>query len=77
MQVRFFNIQWDTESNGKTYSPRALGLPVEVVREVDPDDMDGMTFDEYMNQEGADLLSDQFGWCVYGYDYEVVTEKKE
>lgn len=57
MKVRFFNIVWDTDGE-------AVDLPVEVEMVVDPDlDLD---------EEGCDVLSDTYGWCVIQYEVEVI-----
>lgn len=60
-RVRFFNINWDTEDEGVNSNISAL-LPSEVTLDVD-DDLD-------IAYEGADVLSDKFGWCVFGFDFE-------
>jgi len=57
MKVRFFNIVWDTDGE-------SVDLPVSVVRDV-PDETD-------FNEEAADLLSDEFGWCVSSVEFEVL-----
>jgi hypothetical protein len=60
MKVRFFNIDWDSGD-----------VPVkddEIIQETTeevPDDLD-------IVNEGADVLSDKYGWCVFTFDYEVV-----
>jgi len=59
MRVKFFDIEWDTE--GETLD--ACGLPSECVLEVE-DDID-------IEEEGADALSDQYCYCVFGFSYEV------
>lgn len=70
MKVRFFDIVWDTTENGSqdqlSASPTAesCGLPSETILEVD-DDID-------LDTEGADALSDKYGYCVFDYKYEIV-----
>jgi len=49
MKVRFIDIIWDTDDQN-------VDLPAMFEVEVDED----FNIDE----EGADLLSEQFGWCV-------------
>jgi hypothetical protein len=56
-KVRFSNIVWDTDG-------RFVELPSEVTLDV-PKDKD-------VDLEGADVLSDKFGWCVKGFEFEVV-----
>jgi hypothetical protein len=56
-KVRFSNIVWDTDG-------KFVELPSEVTLEV-PKDKD-------VDLEGADVLSDKYGWCVKGFEFEVV-----
>jgi len=55
MTIRFFNIVWDSDNADAK-------LPTETILEV-PADCD-------VEMEGADILSDQFGYCVHGFDFE-------
>jgi hypothetical protein len=55
-KVRFYDIQWDTD--GETVED----LPTEVTLEV-PGTLD-------IEMEGADLLSDKYGWCIHGFQHE-------
>jgi len=50
-----FDIKWDTDGED-------VELPDEMSFEVEDD------FD--VELEGADLLSDETGWCVFGFDFE-------
>jgi len=59
---RFFGIKWDTDG----VPAKQLNLPASVDMEInDPD------FDPEL--EGADKLSDKFGFCVFGFEYKLVT----
>ena len=58
--VRFFNIQWDTDG-------QSANLPTEVTLEISDSDTDIAT-------EGADILSDKYGWCVESFQFEWVPE---
>jgi hypothetical protein len=62
--VRLYDIQWDTDSE----DPTDLGLPKEQIAVVDGD----------WNpvDDAADLLSDQFGFCVSGCSFTVLTNPK-
>ena len=60
MIVKMSNIDWDTDGR------KVKNLPKEVTVEVD----DGCDV-EY---EGADILSDKFGFCVNGFSFEIVKE---
>ena len=57
MKIRLYNIDWDTDGED-------IDLPQDVIREVEND------FD--IINDGADLLSDEYGWCVFGFDYEIL-----
>ena len=61
-RYRCYNIKWDTDG----YSPKRLGLPSETIIESDgrPD------FD--CEWDGADVLSDTFGYCVFSFEFEEV-----
>jgi len=67
--IKFYNIEWDTEDNGKIHSPEKLGLPKSVTMDVDT----GSDVEE----EGADLLSDRYGWCVHGFNWKRVYKKRK
>ena len=62
--VRLFNILWDTDND----SPKELGLPSETIAVVD-DDWTPV-------DDAADLLADQFGFCVHGCSFTVLTHPK-
>jgi len=56
MKIRAFNIQYDT--------PNQNDLPAELFFDVDNDtDID---------DELADMISDETGWCVISAEYEVI-----
>lgn len=61
MKIKFFNINWDTDY----MNPKRLGLPSEITIDVSED------FDPEM--EGADLLSDKYGFCVFGFEFEKIS----
>lgn len=51
-KVRFYDIKWDTDDV-------EIDLPTEVVLDVE------CTVD--VLEEGADILSDKYGWCVFSF----------
>jgi hypothetical protein len=57
MKVRFTNIDWETDGE-------EVNLPTELTLEVD-DDVD-------LDEDGGDVLSDEYDWLVNGFDYEVM-----
>ena len=62
-QVRFHSIEWDVDCDEE-----AADLPTEAVLEV------ALGLDTDLGLEGAGLLSDQFGWCVKAFQFEVGPE---
>lgn len=58
--VHFSNIKWDTD--GET-----IDLPDNYTTEV-PMELD-------VAEQGADLLSDKFGFCVFSFDFEEKSKK--
>jgi len=64
MKVKVTDIVYDTESDDVVYDATELGLPSEMIVEVD-----GIIDVE---SEIADSISDKTGWCVEGYNYEIL-----
>jgi len=59
--VHLFSIRWDADGE----DPHDLGLPDEHIAIVEDD--------WNPEEDAADLLSDQFGFCVNGCSYKVLT----
>lgn len=57
MKIKFSNIVWDTDGE-------EVDLPSEVTLEVDEDSDVAL--------DGADMLSDKYGWCVVSFSFEEV-----
>ena len=55
--IRFYDIEWDREGH-------CTALPKEVVLPVDDDCEVAL--------EGANLLTDRFGYCLHGFEFEPV-----
>ena len=53
--VNFYNIDWDTDGE-------EIDLPTDVVLTVDKD--------VEVSLEGADLLSDEYGFCVNSFSFQ-------
>jgi hypothetical protein len=62
--VRLYDILWDTDGE----DPTELGLPTEHIAVVD-DDWSPV-------DDAADWLTDQFGFCVHGCSFTVLTHPK-
>ena len=62
--VRLFNIQWDVDGE----DPNDLGLPNDHIAFVD---------DEWTPEDdAADLLADQYGFCVDGCSFKVLANPR-
>jgi hypothetical protein len=59
MQVRFFNVVWDTDGEN-------VDLPQDIVLDV-PEATN-------LEQEGANFLSDAYGWLVESCSFTVLTD---
>lgn len=57
--IRFFNIQWDKDGQHADL-PQEETIQVETGFDVDSD--------------GADLLSDRHGFCLFGFNFEEVSK---
>lgn len=57
MKIKIWDIKWDTDGE-------EVDLPTQVVREVGADFC--------TNQDTTDLLSDEFGFCVFDCKVKVV-----
>ena len=64
MKAIVTDIVYDTESDGVIYDVTELGLPTEMEIE--------LVGDNDIETEIADVISDLTGWCVEGFNYEVV-----
>jgi len=71
MKVRCFNIDWDTDGE----SLEDCGLPTECVLELDTEFLEMHGGEDDIADELADKLSDQYGFCHYGFEYEIVKEQ--
>ena len=58
MKIKTTRIDWDTDG-------QKVDLPQVVDLEINSDDEEGL-------HEIADKLSDAYGWCVYGLNYEII-----
>jgi hypothetical protein len=64
MKAIVTDIVYDTESDGVIYDVTELGLPTELEIE--------LVGDNDVESEIADAISDLTGWCVEGFNYEIV-----
>lgn len=65
MQIKVTNIQWDTDGDLETLAelPQTVLIPFgELAFDVDEDP----------DSEIADYLSDEHGFCVHGFDFELL-----
>lgn len=77
MYVRFFNIKWDTTSEQAPVRGQQVNLPSESEFYIAPDHYEGLTCDEYLEEEAANILSDFYGWCVSQVEFEILPDRKD
>jgi hypothetical protein len=71
VQVRFFDIDWETDGG----TPADCGLPIECMLDVDDESAaDYDTIDGYLEEEGANLLSDRYGFLVNSCKFEIINQ---
>lgn len=65
-----YNIEWDTDNDKAIFNqlPKEIEIPEEVWKE----------YEEYEDEDIlSDYLSDETGFCLFGYDLKVVDNEKE
>ncbi len=67
VKVKCTEIQWDTDGDKELFK----SLPQEVEITLD-DYVEG----DYLDDELADALSDLYGFCIEGYNYEIIESTK-
>jgi len=71
MKARFYDIEWETDG----HPLEDCGLPTECTLEVDVElAADYDTIDQYLREEGANLLSDRYGFLVNGCMFEIIKQ---
>ena len=63
IKVKCTEIQWDTDGDKKLLKK----LPKEVTLTID-DYCEG----DYLDDELADMLSDKYGFCMFGFNYQII-----
>lgn len=66
IKVRAFNIKWDTDGE------KVKGLPKEAVLDVGVITSNETPSKEEIEDATSDALSDTYGFCHLGFEYEVV-----
>ena len=65
-----YNIEWDTDNDKAIFNqlPKEIEIPEEVWKE----------YEEYQDEDIiSDYLSDDTGFCLFGFDLKVVDDEKE
>ena len=65
-----YNIEWDTDNDKAIFAqlPKEIEIPEEVWKE----------YEEYQDEDIiSDYLSDDTGFCLFGFDLKVVDDEKE
>ena len=72
MRVRFYDIQWAIDED---QTLEECGLFTECTLDIDEElAKDYDTVDQFLEEEAATLLSDRFGFLVFGCKYEIVKQ---
>lgn len=66
MKIIAVNIEWDTDGEDINL-PREVEIPSEVI----PEDADIDEYIEGYTEEVEDYLSDNYGFCVFGFNLEM------
>lgn len=67
MNVKFFNIRYDTDGENISGIPEEVNTTMEEMGW----DEDVWDVEDFINEHGADFISDKTGWCVFGYEYKI------
>ena len=68
MLIHFYNVNWDVEE--EVGSLNELGLETDFIEDVDIEDIDDDELDDFL----SDWLSDEYGYCHFGFDYEIIED---
>lgn len=71
VKVMFKNVKWDTDGE----SLKSCGLKKNFEAEVDMEDVNFQSSDDEIEERLSDWLSDEYGYCHEGFDYEIIPEK--
>lgn len=72
VKVLFKNVKWDTDGA----SLKSCGLKKKFEAKVEMEDVNFQSTDE-IEEKLSDWLSDEYGYCHAGFDYEIVSEKQD
>ena len=64
--VEFFDIEWDVDTDGEQEAPT---LPSQVTRTFAGSRKE---VKKMVEDRGADILSDEFGWCIHSLEHRIV-----
>ena len=67
MKIKFKNVAWDIDEGVELDE---VGLKENFVVDVDIEDVEEDEIDDYL----SDWLSDIYGYCHFGFDYEIIEE---
>lgn len=71
VKVLFKNVKWDTDGE----SLNSCGLKKNFEAEVDMEDINFQSTDDEIEEKLSDWLSDEYGYCHAGFDYQILPEK--
>ena len=63
VKVKCTEIQWDTDGDKELF--KSLPQEVEIT-------LDDCVESDYLDDELADMLSDEYGFCMFGFNYKII-----
>ena len=63
MTVKCTEIQWDTDRDKRLLKKLPKNITLTIEDYCDGDDLDDVI---------ADMLSDEYGFCLFGFNYEII-----
>jgi hypothetical protein len=80
MIVLFTNIDWDLtndyDEDPEEFSPPTLPTKVLIHQDYFLKKIDSIEeLEEYLDEYGADFLSDEFDFCINSFDFEIVEDR--
>lgn len=63
VKVKCTEIQWDTDGDKELF--KSLPQEVEIT-------LDDCVESDYLDDELADALSDEYGFCMFGFNYKII-----
>lgn len=78
-QIKLYDIEYDTDGEDfDSDEMEDLELPEEITTTLEEMGWDGEeNMEEFISEYGADYISDQFGWLVKSFSFNIIKETNE